>query len=64
MKDDIAAYMKFQCLAAIDTGMTTYEEVKNGVVDWDDILDILKFRSIKANIQEDIIEAHKKNSVF
>lgn len=56
--------MKFQCLAAIDTGMTTYEEVKNGVVDWDDILDILKFRSIKANMQEDIIEAHKKNSGF
>lgn len=44
--------------------MTTYEEVKNGVVDWDDILDILKFRSIKANIQEDIIEEHKKNSGF
>ena len=44
--------------------MTTYEEIKNGVVDWDDILDILKFRSIKENIQEDIIEAHKKNSGF
>ena len=63
VKYDVASYIRFQCLAAIDTGMTTYEEIKNGVVDWDDILDILKFRGIKAKIQDDIMEMHKKNGM-
>ena len=54
--------IKIQYLRAIKSGMCSYESVKNGDIEWNDIVDIIDYISTDSKIKNDYFEYKKQNN--